>query len=595
MIALCMVYPMLLAQAPRVPSSAAPHVEAAMSVSLDTSESSPQPVGTLITWTAKVSNASAGTLMYRFRARRVGSNFHVVVDYGPKNTLDWTSSDTEGLYQVEASVENVTTGEVASTATSFLMQSLVKGGEPAINLTAHPMVFLYSAPACEPGSRMRVQFQSPDGFTQNTPYKRCQLGLSMNFYLAGLRGSTTYSVKHTIDTGSTFEQGPTLTLTTPPSRTDITSETVIQGPVPSSQQPILLQSTLFTNSYATDLNGNLLWFYPGSVSFLTRPARGGNFFGVIEDPVRNQAYQALREFDLTGMTVRETNAARVNQQLTAMGKRPISAFHHEARRLPDGKILVLAAVEQILTDVQGPGPVDVLGDMILIMDSNLQVVWTWDAFDHMDVTRKAILGEMCVSNSTGNCPPIFLAANANDWLHGNSVQQTPDGNLLYSARSQDWVIKIDYENGNGAGYVMWRLGPDGDFTIKSTDPNPWFSHQHDPQLLPDNTTMTLFDNANVRNLADPTVHSRGQVLQLDEKNLAANLILNADLGQYSFALGAAQKLANGNYHFDNGYLSDGGSLSLEVDESGHIVYAIHANISEYRSFRMQDLYTPPEP
>jgi arylsulfate sulfotransferase len=263
--------------------------------------------------------------------------------------------------------------------------------------------------------------------------------------------------------------------------------------------------------------------------------------------------------------------------------------------LPDGKILVLAALEQILTDIQGPGRVDVLGDMIVIMDSNLQVVWAWDAFDHMDVTRKAILGEMCVSNSSGNCPPIFLASNANDWLHGNSVQQTPDGNLLYSARSQDWVIKIDYENGNGAGYVIWRLGPEGDFKMNSTDPNPWFSHQHDPQLLPDNTTMTLFDNANVRNLADPTVNSRGQVLQLDEKNLVANLIMNADLGQYSFALGAAQKLANGNYHFDNGYLSDGGSLSLEVDAAGHIVYAIHPNIAEYRSFRMQDLYTPPEP
>ena len=32
--------------------------------------------------------------------------------------------------------------------------------------------------------------------------------------------------------------------------------------------------------------------------------------------------------------------------------------------------------------------------------------------------------------------------------------------------------------------------------------------------------------------------------------------LNADLGQYSPALGAAQRLGNGNYHFDVGLLSD---------------------------------------
>jgi hypothetical protein len=402
---------------------------------------------------------------------------------------------------------------------------------------------------------------------------------------------------HILDTGTAFQNGPVLSMTTGQIPVDLVSQTVLQPPQASSPDGILLQATLFTNSLATDLNGNVLWYDPavfssGQVALMTRPEPGGYFFEIIENTGADQTQQIVREFDVTRTTVRETNAARVSEQLVAMGRRPIGAFHHEARRLPGGKILVLASVEQILINVQGPGPVDVLGDMIVVMDSNLQVVWVWDSFDHLDVTRLATLQDTCVSNSAGNCPPLYLASNATDWLHGNSVQQTPDGNLLYSARSQDWVFKIDYDNGNGSGDVFWRLGKDGDFTINSSDPSPWFSHQHDAEFEADNETITLFDDSNRRNVADPSANSRGQVIQLDEQNRVANLIVNADLGLYTFALGAAQKLPNGNYHFDVGYLSDGTSTSMEVDPSGNTVYSLHAGAPEYRSFRMADLYTP---
>ncbi len=99
--------------------------------------------------------------------------------------------------------------------------------------------------------------------------------------------------------------------------------------------------------------------------------RGGLFLGIIWDGNADSSQQILREFDLVGNTVHETNAARAAEQLVNLGMRPVSAFHHDARRLPDGTILALAATERILTDVQGPGPVDVLGDMILVLDSNL--------------------------------------------------------------------------------------------------------------------------------------------------------------------------------------------------------------------------------
>jgi arylsulfate sulfotransferase len=253
----------------------------------------------------------------------------------------------------------------------------------------------------------------------------------------------------------------------------------------------------------------------------------------------------------------------------------------------------MGSVEQILTDVQGSGPVDVMGDMIMILDANMQLVWAWDTFDHLDVTRVATLNDKCTA---GECPPVFLSAdasNVNDWTHGNSVQQTPDGNLLYSARAQDMVYKIDYENGAGNGTVFWRLGNGGDFQIESVDASPWFSHQHDPQFLTDNSTMTLLDNGNTRNLADPTANSRGQVLQLDQQAMTAKLILNVDLGGFGVALGAAQHLYNQNYYFDSSFRSGTSTYNFEVTPSGTIVYSVSASAPEYRSFRLPDLYNPP--
>jgi hypothetical protein len=353
---------------------------------------------------------------------------------------------------------------------------------------------------------------------------------------------------------------------------------------------ILLHSRFGTPT-ATDWRGNVVWFYPGNISFLTRAEPGGFFLGWSQDQSDDPAHQALIEFDLAGITTRETNAARINEQLAAMGKHSITAFHHEARPLSNGNILALASTERILTDVQGAGPVDVLGDMILVLDRNLQVVWAWDAFDHLDPHRPATLSETCISAANG-CSPFYLSSEVNDWLHGNSLQLTSDGDILYSVRHQDWIVKIDYRNGNGSGDIVWRLGKDGDFQFISDDPYPWFSHQHDANIDA-NGLLTVFDNGNVRFANDGNAHSRGQVLQIDEKNRTATLLLNADLGAFSMALGSAQKLDNGNYHFDLGFrVTDNTARAIELDPSGRTVYELDIGEPEYRSFRMRDLYTP---
>ena len=254
---------------------------------------------------------------------------------------------------------------------------------------------------------------------------------------------------------------------------------------------------------------------------------------------------------------------------------------------------MLAATERILNGVQGAGDVDVLGDMILVLNRNLEVVWTWNSFDFLDVSRQAVLGETCTPVGAG-CAPFYLAPTATDWLHGNALQLTADGNFLYSARHQDWVMKIDYQNGAGSGQVLWRLGKDGDFQFKSDDPYPWFSHQHDPNFdLSDPTMFYVFDNGNTRAANDPNAHSRGQAWRIDENARTASPVLNADLGDYSMAVGSAAKLPNGNFHFDLGFIigvHGPVSTSVEVDPSGNIVYQIQMPSAIYRTFRLSSLY-----
>ena len=565
----------------------AARVDAAIGVSLEASPAAEAPVGTMVRWKGQVTGGSAD-LWYRFRVREGQGRLRMVRDFGPLGTLDWTSLE-EGTAEIELTVRDRVSLETAITVSSFRFATRV-AGPPVVNPTSHPLVFLFSSPGCDVG-RASVRFESAGGLVQHTPDKPCVPGLSLNFYLAGLAPHESYTASLVVDRLRDQTVGPVVTFATGGTPFGLSPE-VLQSAAPAPRDGFLLQTPLRLAPFATDLDGNLVWYGPSDITYMTRPEEGGTFFAVVEsstDPARD----LFRKFDLVGMTVLETNAARASEQLVAMGKRPITGFHHEVRTISGGRILVLAGVEQILTDVQGPGPVDVVGDMIVVFDADLRVIWSWDAFDHLDASRQAVLGEEC----TIGCTPFYLAATANDWTHSNSVAETPDGALLLSIRHQDWVLKIDYAGGAGSGDVIWRLGKDGDFTFDSTDPYPWFSHQHDAEYeagAP--STISVFDNGNTRVAAGAGTTSRGQVIELDEANRIARFALNADLGIFSFALGSAQGLAGGDYLFGAGYEPDsqvpsgGVGYALEVDGAGKLLSSMKLEVPVYRSFRVQDLY-----
>jgi len=570
--------------------------QAQLSVSLTTSLPSGEPVGTSVGWSASISNAGPSPV-YRFSVQFPGGAPRIVRDFSGSRSLLWTTLQ-ETTVQVNVTVFDAT-GASATAAAPFDFTSRVTGGAPVVSATPHPLVALYSVPPCAAG-RVAVSFRPAAGGTwQATPSQACQPGKSLNFYVAGLQPSTAYIMVYQQNDNGTITTGPPLDFRTgnPPFNPPALTVTKPPDASTSVADGVLLMTTLASSAaaqigpLATDLTGNLLWYdlnlsSPSMVgAYMARPAPGGTMLSVVF------GQQRLWETDLAGNLVRETNVPRVNQQLAATARDTINRFSHEALRLPNGHTLVLGAVEKLLTDVQGPGTVDVLGDMVIDLDANFQVAWSWNAFDWLDAARRAPLNETC-SASPPDCGPLRLATVANDWTHGNDIFLLPDGNLIVSLRNQDWVVKIDYRM--GTGQVIWRLGVAGDFILSSTDPWPWFSHQHNAQFH--NGRLELYDNGNTRVSQTGPGNSRGQVLALDEAAMAASLVLNADLGAYSPAFGSARVLSNGNYQFLSGCLGCGSggphsSQAVEVLPSGAASYSISAPLTVYRAFRMKDLYS----
>jgi len=590
--------------------------EEPLSVTLLPNLASPQPVGTLITLIPRLKNSTHATYVAQYSVSADGGAFHMIRDFSQDMMFTWSPELYEHEARVRVVVRDNDTMKTVTAELPFRIVSRIKDGRPVVTPTSHPLVALLSAPSCPSGNQFRVEFRrvgvSSSMYTSAEP---CRPGRSSNVYVAGMRADTEYQMRPEI-MGGAVQSGEWITFRTgllnglfPP-----VSIPVSRAGGARSVDQLLVSSMVMDpfHSQATDLEGNVVWTM-ASPAFLTRVLSGGRFL-VLAEAANSlndiKRWQVVRELDLLGNTIRETNAGRVAEQLASRGIRSkcmkdgqqcVSGFHHEAIRLPNGHTLVIAGLERMFPDgAQGSkDPVDVLGDLVVDLDPDFQVAWVWNSFDHMDVTRKSLGDEKCnLGPGNDGCPSVFLAEKANGWLHSNALNYIPgSGDLLISIPEQDWVVKIDYKDGKGTGNVLWRLGLDGDFKTKSDDPYPWFSYQHDVGFDPPGSNrLIVFDDGARRKKKDPKANNRGQVWELDEKSMTATLVVNADLGVYSPAIGSAQSLSSGGFSFESGFINlpAVSSRATEVGPDGKIVYAQQTDgAGTYRSFRVPDLYTPP--
>jgi arylsulfate sulfotransferase len=641
------------------------------------SDKSPQKIGAYVTWRATATDTGSGPLYFQWSVEAPGaSSFAVVRDFN-KGTLksgtwtspafDWALTGIEGVYQVQVVIMDFTSNTTATKSQLFRVEPLVTGSTPMVIGTSHPLVALFSAPSCAAGSTMRVSFQQVSMLTpaMTTNAVDCHPPATMTFEIGGMYASTEYQMFAQTFTAGNMVDGPTVTFTTgvPPKSVHADAFTSVQGPGPNTDtvDSMLISSFAATRlghapppDQAVDLKGNLMWYYKDNSAgnIIRRPLQGGTFLSTESGKL------FLRQVDLEGNYLRETNIFALSQQLlkrgymdaapcssitkpAKVGDACMGSFHHDdIQTLPGGLTAALVDIEMIFdAGTQGDKsglPVDIIGDGIVVLDTNWQAVWFFDTFQHdtggsqLDITRPAVLGETCVVNQ-GGCPPIKLlgsgiAPQAHDWLHANSIYYWPSpqdgaagGDLIFSSRHQDWVMKIDYRDGAGTGDILWRLGPCGDFTFNNVnnDAWPWNSHQHDAGMENAGAgPMTLFDNGNTRISANGKstgclqgmgcpkgvdCSSRGMALTVDEAAMTVTPVLSQYLYGYSSGGdGSAQLLDDGNYFFlpsiiygkkgifahnievfpTPGGVNGTKALDLETNEA-------------YRAWQVPDLYNPP--
>ena len=522
--------------------------------------------------------------------------------------------DASGNYTAPAASTNTT-----ATVSAASKHDPTKSGSATVTIVAPGIVaatanvqvarYTITPPV---GAAVSIEF-GPDTTYGRTTWQvpAPQGGGAVSVLVAGMKLNSTYHMRAILkladstefdDIDHAFTTG-TLPATSLPS---LVATTTLGGTPQSGVEllDLLGSGTNSLGAVVTDLSGNVLWTYnptlPGSASVNPVKLLPNGHFLLSFSGQPDGIYSVMQEVDLTGQVVWQMTGAQLNQALaaaTCVGCNiTVVGMHHDFAVLPNGHLIVIASQNKVETGLTGfPNPVTVAGDVIIDLDQNHNPVWLWSSFDHLDLNRHLM--------------------GLPDWTHTNTVIYSPDDKaLIISMRHQSWVLKINYNDGQGDGEVLWKLGYQGDFSLQNgTDPQDWFYAQHDANIISPNSSgifqLLLFDDGNLRVL-DPSgttcgsgtpCESRVPILQLDETSKTATIewVDNAAPAYSSFG-GSARLLQNGNVEFDECGLTITGtntlankSAILEVTHTTppQTVWQMQVNGQyAYRAFRIPSLY-----
>ena len=526
--------------------------------------------------------------------------------------------NANGGYSAPASVAQsanvvVTAASTTTPLTEYAtaVVSLIAPG--VVAKTGNPQVASYVMYLPAPG-RVAVTFGPSTGgglttWQQATPSPN---GGQVTLLVAGMLGNTSYHMhaQVALDDGATFTDTDHVFATgTPP----VTATVTTMQPGSDTPQPgIELFDTIVppetTQAFATDLNGNVIWTYSypepteqdGVQPIKLLP--NGHFLVQISyassiavkgGKPDSGALDEVREVDLAGNTIRTLTQASLAASVLAGYGLQIDSLHHDVLPLPNGHMVLLGSVTKSFNNLPGyPGVTKVQGDALVDVDQNFKPDWVWNTFDHLDVNRH----------------PIFFP----DWTHANALlYSSDDHDLLLSLRHQNWILKIDFNDGTGTGNIVWRLGQGGDFQLQGgTDPTDWFYAQHGPGYFSVNTAGTfslgVMDNGDYRmfpagvrcglNGGPVCLYSSALVLQVNEAAKTAQIVekyVQPGPVTYSYFGGDVQMLANGDLEAD--FCADkDGSVVQELhgfQGTQQVVWqAMTPGANQYRAERLPSLY-----
>jgi arylsulfate sulfotransferase len=521
------------------------------------------------------------------------------------SAVTWTASagsiDTNGNYTAPAGAQSMTVTVTATTTkqparSATAIVNVVAPGQ--VTPTANVQVANYTiAPAAS--GNVSVQFGTSTNYGLTTWSQPVPTGGGpVSLFVAGMRANTLFHMRGVVqfaDGSQYLDVDQTFTTrAVPAAQLPVIATTSSPGLVPQSGVELLdlaAGNIQIAPVVVTDLAGNVLWSYnpllsgvfPEPIKLLPNGHFLINYAGVADG-----VDSVIQEIDLTGKLYWQMTATDLNTALAAATcagcNITVVGTHHDFAVLPNGHLVLLAATQQNIS-----GTV-VTGDVIIDLDQNHNPVWLWNEFDHLDTNRR---------------PYMFP-----DWTHTNAILYSPDdGNLIISIRHQNWLVKVDYANGNGTGNIIWHLGYEGDFTlVGGTDPTDWFYAQHGPSFTTTNTTgqfgLALFDNGDDRVFpsgvtcgtagAPPCHYSTVPLFNLDENAMTATLTFHTVAPTYSFFGGNNATLKNGDIEFCEA--AEPTALAgdvYEITQGGNSEMVWHMKVSGqyiYRGQRIGSMY-----
>ncbi len=276
-----------------------------------------------------------------------------------------------------------------------------------------------------------------------------------------------------------------------------------------------------------DDDGRIVWYY--------EVPEGTAGIGVIKrTPEGNLLWEAwrccLREVSPLAMQVGEIAFDAEEEPFTP---------HHDYWVLEDGRILSPAEGNIEFADPADPevDPVQVTTDTLVAWDpASGRPERVWEALDVWEVDVFDPEREDSWERQVGWQDDQFR------WIHINSIQLRPRGNLILSIRNRRKIVSLSPD----LQTVEWELGGIGsDFAFP--DPTDQFYAQHSATELPNGNILT-FDNGFLRPEAEGGEYSRVLELRLDEQAGTAVKVWEhrTDPDLFVSHFGSAQRLRNGN-------------------------------------------------
>ena len=379
-------------------------------------------------------------------------------------------------------------------------------------------------PAVPLAAIMRVTTNMPTRLTLNisdaeqnwsvTPSQ--EMTLNHEVPVLGLKSEKTYNVTAVLeDMGGRIAETSALAFETPP-LPDTFPTPVINVRDPSRMEPGV---TLFNVNGRWEADGNatlenlpavvvddqgeFIWYYipDGHRVHDIRRLRNGNMAYTVL-PGHNQLIEIdmlgniQRTFHMTGMTD-ELIEGSISVQTDSL--------HHDYAELPNGNLLLLSSESRVIqnwyTSETNPdatrAPANVIGDVIVEVTQNGEIVNEWSLFDILDPYRIGYnsTSENFWRNHYGD------TAESKDWAHGNAIiYEENDHSFVMSVPYQDAVIKVSMDTGE----LVWILGNHDNWK------EPWsnkllspvgvveWSYKHHAITHTENGTYLLFDNGAAR-------------------------------------------------------------------------------------------------